>query len=136
MTIQEKNKLNNDFHPLAQEVKLGDEVYNSPVIFEYAIGESPNHSTGDRQAFVAPFAMRIVSIIARATAASASGTVLPKKAAAGMCTAIKMDTDKEVIYWSAGVETAQIVLAAGDVVNVRTNGATDRGVVTFVGIRL
>ena len=134
MTLNDKNRLNNDFHPTAQSVRMGDAVFSAPVIFEYAI--TADASDGDLPAFTAPFAMRLTDITVRATAASASGTVTPKKGTTAMCTAIACAVDKAVTSWSAGVEAAQIVLAAGDVVNVETNGAADRGVVAFTGVRL
>ena len=134
MTLNDKDRLNNDFHPTAQSVGMGDAVFSAPVIFEYSI--TADASDGDLTAFTAPFAMRLTDITVRATATSSQGTVTPKKGTDAMCTAITCATDKAVTSWSAGVEAAHILLAAGDVVNVETNGAADRGVVAFTGARL
>ncbi len=134
MTTKQKDRLNNDFHPTAQEVGMGDAVFSAPVAFEYAITAAAN--AVDQAAFTAPFPMRIVDIIVRTTAASGSGTVTPKKGTTGMCTAIACAVDGAVTHMSAGAVAAALALAEGDVVNVATNGAADRGVVTFVGVRL
>ena len=134
LTINQKNRLNKDFHPTAQETALGDALFAAPVVFEYAI--TADASDGDLTAFTAPFAMRLTDITVRATATEGDGTVTPKKGTDAMCTAITCAVDKVVTSWSEGVEAAHILLAAGDEVKVETNGADDRGVVTFTGVRL
>jgi hypothetical protein len=54
-----------------------------------------------------------------------------------MCTAIACATDGTVIHMSAGTTTeTNLVLAAGDTVNVDAANAADRGIVTFIGIRV
>lgn len=115
---------------------LADEYKTFPVIFEYAVTAD---ATTRQAAFTAPFAMRISFISVRCTAANANATILPSKAATAMCTAIACAENLVVTNWSAGVVAAQIVLAAGDVVNVASVGGTTantKGVVTFFGIRL
>ena len=134
LTRTQAQMLNNDNSPPAQQAKLGDAVYAAPVAFEYAITSAANAE--DQVAFVAPFAMRIVDIIVRATATSGSGTVEPKKGTTAMCTAIDCAADGAVTHMSAGAVAAALALAEGDVVNVETNGAGDRGVVAFIGVRL
>lgn len=124
----------NDMNPTAEKVKLGDMAVYAPVIFRKAITAAANATAVE--AFVAPFAMRIVDIIVEATADSGSGTVTPKKGTTAMCTAIACATDKAVTHMSAGAVVAALELAAGDVVNLSTAGATDRGIVTFIGVRL
>ena len=134
LTTNQKNRLNKDFHPTAQETSLGDALFAAPVIFEYAI--TADASDGDLTAFTAPFAMRLTDITVRATATEGGGTVTPKKGTDAMCTAITCAADKAVTSWSEGVEAAHILLAAGDEVKVETNGADDRGVIVFTGVRL
>jgi len=117
-----------------QEVKGGNMMVYAPVIFRYEIAAAANSTAA--QAFVAPFAMRIVDIIVEATATVSGGTVTPKKATTAMCTAIACAADKAVTHMSAGAVVAALALAAGDVVNLTTANAGDRGIVTFIGIRL
>ena len=136
LTTNQKNRLNKDFHPTAQETALGDALFAAPVVFEYAVTAD---ASGGLTAFTAPFAMRIAFVSVRATATSTSGALQPRKGSDGMCTAITCDTDKAVTNWSAGVETAHIALAAGDTVTVIATGdaeANVRGVITFFGVRL
>ena len=128
------NKLNPDF----QRAQVGPTLYEasqySPVIFRKAITAAANSTA--LAAFTAPFAMRIVDIIVEATATVSGGTVTPKKGTTAMCTAIACAADKAVTHMSAGAVVAALELAAGDVVNLSTAGAGDRGIVTFIGVRL
>ena len=136
LTLNQKNRLNKDFHPTAQEVALGDAVFAAPVVFEYAVAADASTAV---TAFTAPFAMRIAFISVRCTVNNADGTLVPRKGSDGMCTGIDCAVDKAIVNWSAGVETAHIALAAGDTVTVRSVGGTaanTRGVITFTGVRL
>lgn len=128
----------NDLNPEFERAAVGTTLYEasaySPVIFQKTIAAAANATAVE--AFVAPFAMRIVDIIVEATATSSSGAVTPKKGAVAMCTAIACAADKAVTHMTAGAVVAALALAAGDVVNLSTAGAGDRGVVTFIGVRL
>lgn len=124
----------NDMNPTAEKVKLGDMAVYASVIFRKAITAAANSTA--LAAFTAPFAMRIVDIIVEATATSSSGAVTPKKGTTAMCTAIACAVDKAVTHMSAGAVVAALELAAGDVVNLSTANAGDRGIVTFIGVRL
>lgn len=136
LTINQKNRLNKDFHPTAQEVSLGDATYNAPVVFEYAVTAT---AAAGLTAFVAPFPMRISFVSVRATATQTNGALQPRKGSDAMCTAITCAVDKVVTNWSEGVEPAYITLAEGDTVTVIATGNTEgsvRGVITFFGVRL
>jgi hypothetical protein len=139
LTAAQADKINR-FNPTAQEVALGTSILETqtyaPVIIEYAVAADASSNVA---AFTAPFAMRITLVTARCTAAITNGAIQPKKATTAMCTAITCAVDKVQTSWGAGIETAQVVLAAGDVVNVIATGDTAgsvRGVVTFYGVRL
>lgn len=124
----------NGMNPTAEKAKLGDMATYAPVIFRKEITGAANSTAV--QAFTAPFAMRIVDIIVEATATVSGGTVTPKKGTTAMCTAIACAADKAVTHMSAGAVVAALALAAGDVVNLVTANAGDRGIVTFIGARL
>lgn len=129
----------NKMNPAAEKVALGTSLKESQdyqvVGFSYTVAAD---ATGNPTAFTAPFAMRIVDVIVQATATSASGTILPYKNGTGaMCTAIACATDGAVTHMSAGTTTeANLVLAAADTVTVDANGANDRGIVTFIAVRV
>ena len=113
-----------------------DELQTSPAVFTRAITAD---TTTAAVAFVAPFAMQIVDIAVLAQATSAGGTVTPRKGTDAMCTAIAMAVDGAMTRLSAGAvvaNAARLILAKGDTVNVITNGAADRGIVTFTAVRL
>lgn len=128
------NKLNPEFQRAQVGTTLYEASHYSPVIFRKEIAAAANSTA--LAAFTAPFAMRIVDIIVEATATVSDGTVTPKKGTTAMCTAIACETDKAVTHMSAGAVVAALELAAGDVVNLSTANAGDRGIVTFIGVRL
>lgn len=134
ITRDRLNKLNPEF----QRAQVGTTLYEasqySPVIFRKEIAAAANSTA--LAAFTAPFAMRIVDIIVEATATVSGGTVTPKKGTTAMCAAIACAADKAVTHMSAGAVVAALELAAGDVVNLSTVNAGDRGIVTFIGVRL
>lgn len=133
----------NRFHPDAQRVSLGSHMKEMQdtglVAFTYAVAS--DHSTA-KDAFVAPFAMRIVDVIVKANATNASGTLVPQKGADAMCTGITCAADGAVSRLAAGAvvaNDARLSLAAGDTVKVLSSGGTaanTRGHVTFLAVRL
>ena len=138
LTATQADKLNR-MHPTMQEMSFGTAVYEtsvySPVIFKKDITGAANSTP--LAAFTAPFAMQIVDIIVQATATVSNGTVTPKKGTDTICTAIACAADGAVTHMSAGTTApARLILAAGDVVNLVTANANDRGIVTIIGIRL
>jgi hypothetical protein len=138
LTAVQAEKLNR-MNPSSQEIALGTSLKETqdyaPVIIEYAVAAD---ATGNPAAFTAPFAMRIVDIIVQAKATSSAATISPTKGgSAAMCTAIACATDGNVVHMSAGTTTpANLVLAAGDVVNVDASASDVRALVTFIGIRV
>jgi len=139
LTAANADKINRQ-NPTNEEVQLGTSIYETqayaPVIIEYAVAADASSNVA---AFTAPYAMRLTLVTARCTAAISNGAIQPKKGTTAMCTAITCAVDKVQTSWSAGIETAQVVLAAGDIVNVIATGdtaASVRGVLTFYGVRL
>lgn len=132
MTLAQKDKLTNDFHPTAQEAGLGNSVYNAPVIFEYIAASAINAAAVT--AFVAPFPMRIVDIIVEGR--SAQSTVITiDNGTTPVCTAITA-ADQTVIHMTAGAVAAQLLLETGDVITVQSGHTNARGAITFIGVRL
>jgi len=131
----------NRMNPTAQEVALGSTIKESQdyeaVILTYAIASD---CTTAKAAFTAPFAMVIDRIDLLTTVGETSNTIKVLKATTEMCTALVATTAKAITSMAAGVETAQVTLASGSVVNVQaaggSNGANQRGVLTFYGHRV
>jgi hypothetical protein len=129
--------------PEAEAVQLGSSIKGSqdlqayqPIIIEKAITSTAASAV---VAFVAPYAMRIVDVIVRATATKTNGALQPLKAASGMCTAIACAADGAVTHMSTGAVAANLLLAAGDTVNLIATGdaaAEVVGVVTFVAVQV
>lgn len=127
----------------SQKVKLGESIRETqlyaPVIITY--DANSDHSTA-KNAFVAPFAMRIDDITVKADATNASGTLVPQKGTDAMCTGITCAADGAVSRMAAGAvkaNDARLILAAGDVVKILSSGGTaanTRGFMTFWGHRL
>jgi hypothetical protein len=89
--------------------------------------------------FTAPFAMRIIDAIVTGCATETDGAVTIYKGDNAIGAAIACAADGAVTHLSAGVAVenkANMVLAAGDVVNAQATAGTDaanvRGIVTVV----
>ena len=112
---------------------------SAALVYSYTVAAD---ATGAPTAFTAPFAMRIDDIIVQATATSGSGTITPINAGTAgtgtdaMCTAITCAADGAVTHMSAGADDTKLLLAVGEIVKVDAAGATDRGIVTFIGHRV
>jgi hypothetical protein len=119
--------------------KLDELDVYSPVIINY---NADSDHTSAKQAFVAPFAMRIVDIIVKANATNGSGTLVPRKGADAMCTGIVCAADGVVSRLAAGATVAndaRLSLVAGDIVNIISSGGTaanTRGFVSFIAVRV
>ena len=131
----------NRMNPDAQNVALGSSIKETqdyaPVIIQYAIDS--DHTTA-KPAFTSPFAMVIDRIDLLTTTGEASNTIKVLKATTDICTALVATTAKAITSMAAGVETAQVTLASGSVVNVQaaggSNGANQKGIITFYGHRV
>ena len=85
--------------------------------------------------FTAPYAMRIIDVIATGWADVVGGTAKIMKGTDEICTAIACAADGAVTHMSAGANKARMVLAAGDVINAQAAGGTAaniRGIITVV----
>jgi len=140
LTAAQADKINRQ-NPTNEEVQLGTSIKDvqdyAPVIITYAIASDV---TSAKAAFTAPFAMVIDRIDLLTTVGETSNTIKVLKATTDMCTAIVATTAKAITSMAAGVESAVKTLAAGDVVNVQaaggSNGANQRGIITFIGHRV
>ena len=81
-----------------------------------------------------PFPFEIFDVIVQSRALSASGTVTLRSGTNAITDAIACAAD-EAIDRAASIDDAYSTLAEGAVLNVITNGATDRGLVTIIGRR-
>ena len=133
----------NDMNPDTEKMSLGTSIRETqtltsyhPLIFEKAITSTAATAV---LAFTAPYAMRVVDVIVRATATKTNGALQPLKAASGMCTAIACAADGAVTHMSAGAVAANLLLAQGDLVNLIATGdaaAEVVGVVTFICVKV
>jgi hypothetical protein len=130
--------------PEFERVGLGAEVSilgnYSPVFFQFAVTAD---ATTALAAFTAPFAMRVDFVVANTTVGEASNTWTIAKGTDVMFTALTATSDGLVSYSIAGATAATAanrILAAGDVVKVGaaggSNGANQRGIITFIGHRV
>lgn len=124
-------ELNNASNPSNQKVQLGDAVYSAPVLL---FGSIEADATSGLSITV-PFALEVVQVIVQCRAASGSGTATLRNATTAVTDAIVMAVDKTNIEAST-IDDAQSTFAAGGNMNVITNGAADRGLVTVVCRRL
>ena len=142
LTAAQADKINR-LMPETEGVQLGTSIKDTqdfsayqPIIIEKAITSTAASAV---LAFTAPYAMRIVDVIVRATATKTNGALQPLKATDGMCTTIACATSGNVVHMSAGANATHLTLAAGDTVNLIATGdaaAEVTGVVTFIAVRV
>jgi hypothetical protein len=130
--------------PDTQRAGLGTEV---KALGDYATISLSFAVTADATtalaAFTAPFAMHVDMVIANTTVGEASNTWTIAKGTDVMFTALTATSDGLVSFGIAGATAATAAnrtLAAGDIVKVGaaggSNGANQRGLITFIGHRV
>lgn len=131
-------------NPENQRAGLGTEVKHlgtySPMIISFEVDED---ATTALPAFTAPCAMRVDFVVANTTVGEASNTWTIAKGTDAMFTALVATSDGLVSYSIGGATAASAanrILAAGDIVKVGaaggSNGANQRGIITFIGHRI
>jgi hypothetical protein len=127
----QREELNKGSIPVLQKTQIGDAVYKAPV---YISAEVAADASSTAVSFTIPFACEIVDVIVQARATSGSGTATVRKVTTAITDAIVMAVDTTIVR-AGTINDAQSTLAAGDNVNVITNGGTDRGLITLVCVR-
>lgn len=126
------DRLNPDF----QRAQVGTTLYEasvySPVIFTYDQTAAANAAA--QTVFTAPFALRVVDIIVEGKS-SQSSVVTFDNGTTQMATAITA-ANQAVVHLSAGVVTAELDFAAGDVMTMQTGHADAKCRVTVIAIRI
>ena len=126
-----KRAILNDMNPTAEKVKLGDMAVYAPVIFTYDQTTAANGAA--QTVFTAPFALRVVDIIVEGKYAEAA-VVTFDNGTTQMATAISA-ANQAVAHLAAGVVTAELEFAAGDIMTMQTGASASRCRVTVIAIR-
>lgn len=133
ITSTEAEKINNE-SPTFQEVALGDKLSElstgTPIFIDVAI--TADATSG--QSVTIPYNFVLRDVIVQCTAANASGTATVRSGANAISDAIVMAVDT-VITRAGTLDDTYTTITTSDSINVITNGAGDRGIVTLVGIR-
>lgn len=90
------------------------------------------HTTA--KSFTVPFNCTIKDVFVRSKALSGSGTATLRRSSTAITSAMTMATDAAMAR-TASLVDAQLACTAGETLNVITNGANDRGVVTLLVVR-
>lgn len=143
LTTTTRDILDNSSLPEFQNAQLGTSLYEQGTgqLVAYTVEKTADFSTASAM-FVAPFAMRIVDVMAECQAAEASGTVKVLKGTDEICTAIVCAVDGVVSHMVAGATgatKARRLLAAGDTINIQAAGGTAadiRARVTVLAVRV
>jgi len=137
LSTAEATKLNMS-QPEAQSCDLGTEVKSlqdkqaySPI---YIIKKITADATGAGGAVTIPYAFEIIDVIVQCTASNGSGTMTLKKGSSAITDAIAMVTDTNMAR-AGTINDAYSTILTTDTLFADANGASDRGIVTIVGIR-
>ncbi len=118
--------------PESQQVALGAQVkeLGDNGIFGLVASITTDASVTAKTITV-PFACEVIDVVVQARATSGGGTATVRKVTTAITNAIAMATDLAITR-AGTIDDAQSTLAAGDNLNVITNGAADRGLVTVI----
>ncbi len=126
----------NDLNPEFERAAVGTTLYEasiySPVIFTYDQTTAANAAA--QTVFTAPFALRVVDVIVEGKNAEAA-VVTFDNGTTQMATAITA-ADKAVAHLAAGVVTAELEFAEGDIMTMQTGAAASLCRVTVIAIRI
>lgn len=103
----------------------------SPVQITVAITAD---ATAGKTVPLPPFPFEVLDVIVQARATSASGTVTLRKSTTAITNAIAAAADNTVSR-AGTIDDAQSAIVPSDSINLKTNGATDRALVTIIGRR-
>jgi hypothetical protein len=143
MSTTTRDILDDSSLPEFQKAQLGTTLYEAQTgqLVAYTAEYTASFATATAL-FTAPFAMRIVDVIAEAHATETNGTAKILKGTDEICTAVVCAADGVVSHMAAGASNAtraRRLLAAGDVINVQAGGntaANTRGRVTVLAVRV
>jgi hypothetical protein len=106
---------------------------NTPVVICYDV--VADAAGAALQTIPTPFGFEILDVKVQCRAANGSGSLILKHGTTAVTDAIACTTDKAIAR-AGSIDDAQSTIAAGDVLTVTANGASDRGLVTIIGKRL
>jgi hypothetical protein len=132
LTNNQRIELNKGSIPSNQKVQLGDAVYSAPVVLIADIDAAANATA---KSVTVPFDCEVIDVVVQARATSAGGTATVRKVTTAICDAVAMAADTTIAR-AGTLDDAQSTLSAGDDLNVITNGANDRGLVSIICRRI
>lgn len=121
------NKIDPDF----QRYSLGDELKLSQDNGLLVITASITADATAGLSVTIPCDCELLYVIVQARATSGSGSVTVRKATTAITNAIEMATDTNITVVGT-IDDAQSSLLTTDNINVKTNGANDRGLVALL----
>lgn len=134
LTANEASIIDN-MNPDTEKVSLGSKIRN---VEQYGLCILEASITADATSGLSvtvPFACEVIDVIVQARAASGGGTATVRVSTNAISDAIVMAVDTTIVR-AGTINDAYSTLAAGDSLNVITNGAADRGLVEIIVKRL
>lgn len=126
----------NNLSPGDQNVGLGDRIRdleeNALVELTYEVAAD---LTGGLDAIECPFNLEVLDVFVQARATSGSGTVTARKVTDAITSAIVMAVD-DAMARTVSIDDGYSSFTEGQFINLVTNGAADRGLVTVIARRI
>lgn len=133
ITDQEAEQINQS-NPALQSAKAGDKIKElftgAPIFIDVEI--TADATSG--QSVTIPYNFKLRDVIVQCTAANASGSATVRSGANAISDAIAMAVDTTITR-AGTLDDTYTTITTFDSINVITNGAGDRGIVTLVGVR-
>jgi len=129
-------KIVNNLSPGDQNVALGDRIRDleEHALVELAY-EVASDLTGGLDAIRCPFDLEVLDVFAQARATSAGGTVTARKETDAISSAVVMAADMAIAR-TVSIDDDYSSFTEGQYINLVTNGAADRGLVTVIARRV
>jgi hypothetical protein len=134
LTSTEADKLNKS-DPVRQDTELGTEILNqqtvdsnTPRIVRFAVAADATSGLS----ITIPYNMIVSDVWVECTTANAGGTLTLRKSTTAVTDAMVCAVDKTVVR-AGTIDDAQSTILTTDSINVISNGAADRGIITILG---
>jgi hypothetical protein len=134
LTSAEADKLNKS-DVVRQDTELGTEVLNQQTVDANTPRIVPFAVTADATSGLSitiPYNMVVVDVWVECTTANVAGTLTLRKATTAITDAMICAVDKVVVR-AGTIDNAQSTILTTDSINVISNGAADRGIITILG---
>lgn len=117
--------------PINQKVQISDLIQK--ILFTIPVTIAADATGG--QTVTVPYDLKVIEIIVQCTAANGSGTLTLRQGTTAISDAMICAVDK-VIVRAGTLDDDETTITTSESINVIANGASDRGIMYIIGLRV